>query len=144
VCYDLLNDLALDATLGKQVAEKESLFTSHLKVTVPGEVLVLDRGYAAYGVMAFLGHHHRDFVIRMPRRRAGAIRVFWDGPEQVVELMGPERQVAFVKQQGLGSRLRVRFVTMALADGTIVVLATSLLDAKAVPAAALKTLSGWR
>jgi hypothetical protein len=146
VCYDLLNDVALDATLGKQVAEKESIFTSHLQVTAPGDVIVLDRGYADYGVMAFLGHHQRDFVIRMPRRRAGAIRVFWDGPEQeqVVELTVPERQVAFVKHHGLASRLQVRFVKIALADGAIEVLATSLLDANAVPAAALKTLYGWR
>ena len=146
VCYDLLNDLALDATLGQQVAEKESIFTSHLQVTAPGDVLVLDRGYADYGVMAFLFHHQRDFVIRMPRRRAGLIRTFWDGPrqEQVVELVVPERQVAFVKQHGLGSRLRVRFVKIALADGQLEVVATSLLDAKAVPAAALKTLYGWR
>jgi hypothetical protein len=146
VCYDLLNDVALDATLGKQVAEKESLFTSHLQVTAPGDVSVLDRGYADYGVMAFLMHHQRDFVIRMPRRRAGQIRVFWDGPEQeqVVELAVPERQVAFVKQHGLASRIRIRFVKIVLADGDIEVLATSLLDAQAVPAAALKTLYGWR
>lgn len=57
VCYDLLNDLALDATLGKQQAEKESLFTSHLKVTVPGAVVVLDRGDADYGMMVFLVPH---------------------------------------------------------------------------------------
>ena len=146
VCYDLLNDVALDATLGKQVAEKESIFTSHLQVTAPGDVIVLDRGYADYGVMAFLSHHQRDFVLRMPRRRAGLIRAFWDGAQQdqVVELAVPERQVAFVKHHGLASRLRVRFVKIALADGEIEVVATSLLDAKAVPAAALKTLYGWR
>lgn len=146
VCYDLLNDLALDATLGKQHAEKESIFTSHLHVTAPGDVIVLDRGYADYGVMAFLTHHQRDFVIRMPRRRAGLIRTFWDGPrrDQVVELAGPERQRAFVQQRHLASRLRVRFVKIALADGEVEVVATSLLDAKAVPAAALKTLYGWR
>lgn len=146
VCYDLLNDVALDATLGKQVAEKESLFTSHLQVTAPGEVIVLDRGYADYGGRAFRLHHQRDFVIRMPRRRAGAIRVFWDGPEQeqVVELAVPARQVTFVKQHGLASRFQVRFVKIALADGAIEVVATSLLDAQAVPAAALKTRYGRR
>jgi hypothetical protein len=146
VCDDLLNDVALDATLGKQVAEKESIFTSHLQVTVPGDVLVLDQGDADYGVMAFLMHQQRDFVIRMPRRRAGAIRVFWDGPEQeqVVALAVPERQGAFVKQYGLAARLQVRFVKIAWADGEIEVVATSLLDAKAVPAAALKTRYGWR
>lgn len=146
VCYDLLNDVALDATLGKQVAEKEWIFTSHLQVMTPGDVIVLDRGYADYGVMAFLLHHQRDFVIRMPRRRAGAIRVFWDGPEQdqVVEVVVPERQGAFVKQHGLASRVRVRFVKIALADGGVEVLATSWLDAQAVSAATLKTLYGWR
>ncbi len=70
MCYDLLNDVALAATLGKQVAEKARLFTSHLQVTAPGDVIVLDRGYADYGVMAFLSHHQRDFVLRMPRRAA--------------------------------------------------------------------------
>ena len=146
VCYDLLNDVALDATLGKQVAEKESLFTSHLQVTAPGDVIVLDRGYADYGVMAFLSHHQRDFVLRMPRRRAGLIRAFWDGRQrdQVLELTAPERQRAFVRQHGLASSLRVRFVKIALADGGVEVVATSLLDAKQVPRSALKTLYGWR
>jgi hypothetical protein len=146
VCYDLLNDLALDATLGKQHAEKESLFTSHLKVTAPGDVIVLDRGYADYGVMAFLVHHQRDFVIRVPRRRAGPIRAFWDGPhrEQVVELAVPERQRNFVKKHGLAPRLRVRLVKIDLAEGEVEVLATSLLDARAVPAAELKIIYGWR
>jgi hypothetical protein len=146
VCYDLLNDLALDATLGKQQAEKESLFAAHLPVTAPGDVIVLDRGYADYGVMAFLLHHRRDFVIRMPRRRAGLIRVFWDGAQQdqVVELVAPERQRAFVQQHGLASSLRVRFVKIALADGEVEVVATSLLDTKVVPDTALETLYGWR
>lgn len=146
VCYDLLNDLALDATLGKQHAEKESLFTSHLSVTRPGDVIVLDRGYADYGVMAFLVHHQRDCVIRMPRRRAGPIRMFWDGPhrDQGLELTVPERQRDFVKKHALASRLRVRLVKIDLADGEVEVLATSLLDAQAVPVATLKPLYGWR
>jgi hypothetical protein len=46
VCDELLHDVALDATLGKQVAEKECIVTSHLQVMAPGDVVVLDRGYA--------------------------------------------------------------------------------------------------
>jgi hypothetical protein len=45
------------------VAEKESLFTSPLQVTASGDVIVVDRGYADYGVRAFLLHHRRDFVL---------------------------------------------------------------------------------
>jgi|GEM_PF-1542627 len=108
VCYDLLNDLALDATLGPQQAEKERVFSSHLKVTAPGDMIILDRGYADYGVMAFLLAHQREFVLRLPRRRAGLIRAFWDGPQrdQVVEFSVPERQRAFVKEHDLTSQLR--------------------------------------
>jgi len=62
----------------------------------------------------------------------------------VVELAVPERQVAFVKHQGLASRVRVRLVKIALADGGVEVVATSLLEAKQVPRSALKTLYGWR
>jgi hypothetical protein len=96
--------------------------------------------------MAFLVHHRRDFVLRWPRRRAGVIRAFWEGTrrDQVVELPVPERQLAFVRTQGLVATLRVRLVKIDLADGEVEVLATSLLDATAVPIAALKTLYGWR
>jgi len=96
--------------------------------------------------MAFLPPHQRDFVIRMPRRRAGLIRTFWDGPrrDQVVELAAPERQRAFVQQRDLASRLRVRFVKIALAEGEVEVVATSLRAAKAGPSAARKTRYGWR
>src|SRR5262245_16786846 len=96
--------------------------------------------------MAFLVHPQREFVIRMPRRRAGPSRAFWDGPhrEQVLELAVPERQGDFVKKPALASRLRVRLVKMDLVEGEVAVLAISLLDAQAVPVATLKTLYGWR
>jgi hypothetical protein len=145
-CYDLLNDLALEATLGQQQAEKERVFSSPLKVTAPGDVLILARGYADYGVLAFLLAHQREFVLRLPRRRAGLIRAFGDGPhrDQGIEFSVPERQRAFVKEHDLTPQLRVRLVKIDLADGEVEVVATSLLDAKAVPAAMLKTLYGWR
>ncbi|MBI3303774.1 MAG: IS4 family transposase [Deltaproteobacteria bacterium] len=146
VCYDLPDDLALDATLGKQQAEKESLFASHLAATVPSDVVVLDRGYADYSVMAFLLHHQRDFVIRFPRRGFTAIRAFWasGAQEQVVELRVPDRQKPFVVAHGLTQTLRLRLVKVVLADGQVEVLGTSLLDAKEFPAADLKTVYGWR
>lgn len=52
----------------------------------------------------------------------------------------PERQLAFVRAQGLAATLRVRLVKIDLADGEVEVLATSLLDATAVSVAMLKTL----
>ncbi len=72
-----------------RLLEKESLFTSPLQVTAPGDMIVLDRGYADYGVRAFLLHHRRDFVLfktnptlyrpgrRFPRHRRSGFRRAW-------------------------------------------------------------------
>ena len=71
------------------MAEKESLFTSPLQVTAPGDVIVVDRGYADHGVRAFLLHHRCDFVLfttnptlyrpgrRFPRHRRSGFRRAW-------------------------------------------------------------------
>ena len=146
VCYDLLNHVALSAGLGKKQAEKHFIFTRHLSATEVGDVVVLDRGYTDYGVMAFLQAHRREFVIRLSRHSFGVVEPFWTSPlqEQVVTLQLPRAQRRFVAAQGLASTLRVRLVKVELPNGQLEVLATSLLDAAEYPHAALKTVYGWR
>ena len=91
VCYDLLNRVALSAGLGKKQAEKQFIFTCHLSATDVGDVVVLDRGYADYSVMATFHVHRRDFVIRLPRQNFSAVEPFWTAPEreQIVTLTLP-------------------------------------------------------
>jgi len=146
VCYDLLNHVALSAGLGKKQAEKHFIFTRHLSATAVGDVVVLDRGYTDYGVMAFLQAHRREFVIRLSRHSFGVVEPFWTSPlqEQVVTLQLPRAQRRFVAAQGLASTLRGRLVKVELPNGQLEVLATSLLDAAEYPHAELKTVYGWR
>jgi Transposase DDE domain len=146
VCYDLLNHVALSAGLGKKQAEKQFIFTRHLSATDVGDVVVLDRGYTDYGVMAFLQAHRREFVIRLSRHSFAVVEPFWTSPdrEQVVTLVMPRAQRRFVAAQGLATSLQVRLIKVGLPTGQLEVLATSFLDSQAYPHAELQRVYGLR
>ena len=71
---------------------------------------------------------------------------FWDSAaaEQVVELSVPRRQRPRARQLGVAETRRVRLVKVALDNGEVEVLGTSLLDAAQYPRAELKQVYGWR
>jgi hypothetical protein len=52
VLYDLRNDIGLSAALGPKQAEKNLLFGTHWAATRAGDVVVGDRAYADYSVLA--------------------------------------------------------------------------------------------
>ena len=93
VLYDLRNDLGLSAALGPKQAEKNLLFATHLAVTQRGDVLVCDRAYADYSVMATILAWQCHFVIRFPRQSFTAVNAFWAAPERerVVTLTMPSQ-----------------------------------------------------
>jgi hypothetical protein len=70
VLYDLGNELGLSAALGKVQAERNLLFEV-LGQTRPGDVLVMDRGYADYQVIAQAVQTGREVVVRCPRQSFG-------------------------------------------------------------------------
>lgn len=146
VCYDVLNDIGLRAALSKKQAEKQFIFDQHVAATTVGDVVVLDRGYADYAVMAFLVHHQREFVVRLPRGGFTAVQEFWasGAREHVVPLTVPRKQRRVVRAHGWPCTLSVRLVRVELEGGEVEVLGTSLLDAQAYPWAEFKQVYGWR
>jgi hypothetical protein len=146
VLYDLRNDVGLSAALGPKQAEKNLLFGTHLAATQAGDVLVCDRAYADYSVMATLVARQCHFVIRFPRQSFTAVNAFWAAPdpERVVTLGVTSKARAFVAQQQLPLTLRVRLIKVRLASGEVEVLGTDLLDVQTYPTAEFKTVYGWR
>ena len=146
VLYDLRNDVGLSAALGPKQAEKNLLFETHLAATQGGDVLVCDRAYADYSVMATIVARQCHFVIRFPRQSFTAVNAFWLTPahEQVVTLAVTSKARAYVAQQHLPTTLRVRLVKVLLASGEVEVLGTDLLDTRTYPAAEFKAVYGWR
>jgi len=146
VLYDLRNDVGLSAALGPKQAEKNLLFDTHLAVTQAGDVLVCDRAYADYSVMATLVARQCHFVIRFPRRSFTALNAFWAASEQEreVTLEVTSKARAYVAAHHLPTTLRVRLVKVVLPTGEVEVLGTDLLEAQTYPAAEFKTVYGWR
>jgi hypothetical protein len=146
VLYDLRNDLGLSVALGPKQAEKNLLFATHLAATQAGDVLVCDRAYADYGVMATIVARQCHFVIRFPRQSFTAVNAFWAAPDQEreVTLEVTSKARAYVAEHHLPTTLRVRLIKVVLASGEVEVLGTDLLDAQTYPAAEFKAVYGWR
>lgn len=146
VLYDLRNDVGLSAALGPKQAEKNLLFRTHLAATQGGDVLVCDRAYADYSVMAMIVAHQCHFVIRFPRQSFTAVNAFWAAAasEQVVTLAVTSKARAYVAAPHLPTTLQVRLLKVGLASGEVEVLGTDLLDAQTYPAAEFKAVYGWR
>src|SRR5229473_3448078 len=144
VLYDLRNDVGLSAALGPKQAEKNLLFGTHLAATHAGDVVVGDRAYADYSVMATLVARQCHFVLRFPRQSFTAVNAFWAASEtdRVVTLTVTSQARVYVGQHHLPTTLRVRLVKVLLARGEVEVLGTDLLDAQAYPAAEFKLVYG--
>jgi hypothetical protein len=146
VLYDLRNDIGLSAALGPKQAEKNLLFGTHLAATRAGDVLVGDRAYADYSVLATLVARGCHFVIRFPHQSFTPVNAFWTAraQERVVTLAVTSKARAYVAEHHLPTTLRVRLLKVILANGEVEVLGTDLLDAQTYPAAEFKVVYGWR
>ncbi len=68
VLYDVGNALGLAASLGPLSGEKDPLFQQLWSETRPGDLLVLDRNFADYEIIARAVQAGRHVVIRCPRQ----------------------------------------------------------------------------
>jgi hypothetical protein len=131
VLYDVLNRVALDATLGRADAYEVDLAVGHLKHTRADDLLVMDRNYPSYRMLAELTRSGRDFVVRCSGASFGAARQMLKGEgahSRIVTLSPCAGQAAAIRNRGLPGALPVRFVRVRLSTGEWEVLVTSLRD----------------
>lgn len=131
VLYDVLNRIALDASLGKAKAYEVDLAIPHLAHTQAGDLLTMDRNYPSYRMLAEMVQHNRDFVVRCSAASFAPARQMLqgEGPDsQIVTLTPCAQQLPLIKQLNLPLSLTLRFVRIRLDTGEYEVLVTSLLD----------------
>jgi hypothetical protein len=147
VLYDVLNRVALEATLGKANAYEVDLAVGHLARTRPKDLLVMDRNYPSYRMLAEFARYGRDFVVRCSAASFAPARrmLTGEGPDSLVVTLTPcAGQRADIRTRGLAEALRVRFVRVRLSTGEWEVLVTSLLDEARYPAEEFLELYGLR
>lgn len=136
--YDLCNHVALDALLERADAYEVDLAVAHLAHARPSDLVLADRNYPSFRMLAELSRRGIDFAIRCSSQsfRQARAMLRGEGPDsQVVEITPASGKRGAIHNAGLPTRLRARFVRVRLSTGEYEVLVTSLLEENAWPAA---------
>ena len=147
VLYDVFNRVSLDATLGRADAYEVDLAIAHLLHTRRNDLLVMDRGYTSYRMIAELTKYERDYVIRCSAMSFQTARDMLAGEgedSQIVTLTPCDKQAVLMAEMNLSMSLRVRFVRVTLSTGEYEVLVTSLLDEQRYPTKEFSALYWFR
>jgi hypothetical protein len=132
VLYDLLNRMGLDARLAPVATSEVALATAQLEPVEKTDVLIWDRGFTGFVLMAQVLARGAHFVGRCSKRSFAAaqamFRLHHAGRSQVVKLVAASDPRAELKPLGLPTELSVR-----LSTGELEVLVTSLLDETLYP-----------
>jgi len=132
VLYDLLNRIGLDARLAPVVTGEVALAAAQLAQVEKNDVLIWDRGFTGFVLMAQVLACGAHFVGRCSQSSFAAaqemFRVGRAGRSRVVKLTAASDQRAELAALGLPRELTVRFVSVRLPSGELEVLATSLLE----------------
>jgi hypothetical protein len=145
--YDILNETPTNACLEKVQAEKDLLFDHHFKHFTPDMIVIYDRGYADYAVVAMHAMRSVDFIIRFPTSSTyKEVEDFVKSNEndRLVTLHATSHYNRQVKEGVYPAQVQVRLVKVVLPTGEIEVLMTSLLDHKKYTVSDLKCLYGKR
>lgn len=148
VLYDLRHDLGLAAHLGP-LAHEPDVLIAHLGPQLPADaLLVLDRNFADYVLIAWAVQRQVNLVVRCPRRSFGVVNDFWasDETERSVTLPCSQRKTtrADVQRLGLPLQVTVRLLKFTLPTGETEVLLTTLCDQARYPAPEFYQVYGWR
>lgn len=137
VLYDLLNRLGLDARLAPVATGEVELAAAQLEQVAQNDVLIWDRGFTGFVLMAQVLARGAHFIGRCSKSSFAAaqdmFRIHRAGRSKAVKLVAASDQRAALKKLGLPLELIVRFVSVRLPTGELEVLVTSLLDETLYP-----------
>ena len=136
VLYDVLNNVAIDAVLAHAKAYEVDLAVGHLKKTQANDLLIFDRNYPSFRMIATLIQENRDCLIRCSKSSFVTARKMLKGEgedSQIIQLKVHHSKLKEIRQLGLPETLTVRFVRVLLETGEYEVLVTTLVDEKKYP-----------
>lgn len=143
VLYDVLNRVALDAVLAPSHAYEVELAAKHLEKVEATDLVIYDRGYCSFRMLALASVAKGHFLIRC---HANSFKIAnemlkGEGPNDVVcEIAANQKFLQNPENKELPKTLTVRFVRVRLNSGEYEILATSLLDQQIYPVTIFKEL----
>jgi len=140
-------EMSLVASLyDASVGERQMLF-EHLHHLAADDLLVLDRGYPARWLIAYLSQRGIQFCMRVDQTGFSAAHAFLrSGASEQLVTIGKPKALDCRDYGCQSTTTAVRLIRVVTPNGRIYVLMTSLLDSHAYPAADFTSLyhSRWR
>jgi len=143
VLYDVLNGIALDATLNNINTGERELALTHAYRWKKKDLIIYDRGYPSYD---FINEHIKQEInclIRVKTTNSfSVINAFVAGGKKsiVTEIYPREKQSFKGKGYNKNTGLKVRLLRIDLPEGEVEVLITTLLDSNKYPNKIFKEL----
>jgi len=131
VMYDVLNNVAIDSMLGKARDYEVDLAIGHLAHSGDNDLLIFDRNYPSYLLLALLVLCGKKFVIRCSAASFSTARQMLKGEgsaDQTVMLKPHHTKLEEIQFHELPEEIQVRFVRVQLDTGEYEVLVTNLMD----------------
>jgi hypothetical protein len=148
VLYDLLNDLGLDAQMAPQSTGEREMAIGQLQYVGKGDVLLWDRGYTGFLLMAHVRAHGAHFIGRCSDRSFFMAQELFKlnraGKSKIVKQVAAPEQQPKLRALNLPLEMVVRFVSVRLPTGELEVLVTSMLDEAIYPTEEFLDVYHWR
>ena len=132
ILSDLLNRTILDGQMGKFATSEMELLTAHLPQLNPGDLLLLDRGYASIPLFITLTQMGCDFLCRLPANWWKVARKLSESKamsstETLTYKPKPNQKAHFNLAP---TQIKVRLIKTFNKDGDPIILCTSLTNTR--------------
>ena len=134
--FDPLNKLSVHAIIEPKETGERELAAFHCLKLMPGDLLLLDRGYPAYWLFNLILSLNSNFCARVQLKRWKVVRKFYHSgmKEKIIELSTVPTSIKKCKELGLDPiPLKLRLIRIELEHGETEILITSLIDCETYP-----------
>lgn len=146
-CIDLLTSITLDAQLAPYSASERDLAAQHLIQTKADDLIIYDRGYCAFWLLALHRDKDRQFCMRVKTKSFTAVTAFEhsSATDAIITISPHKTAIKRCENLQISSEpIQLRAVKVWLSTGEVEILLTSLLDTTAYPTAEFGALYARR
>jgi hypothetical protein len=138
--YDVMNNMAIDATIRNKVKQEGSILEAydertlaieHMSYCGKEDLVIFDRGYPSYELFARYAQK-TNFLCRLKKtsfiRAKSLFAPHCEHKDIILEINAPKKLRDDLRKDNLPVKMKIRFVQVILENGTVEVLATNILD----------------
>lgn len=134
--FDVLNKVTIDAIISPKSEGERELAAFHFLKLLPGDLILLDRGYPAHWLFKLVLSMNSQFCARISYKKWKVVKKFYRSgkKEQIVKIGATALSKRKCLEMGLDTKpMTVRLVRIELDSGESEILITSLTDMDKYP-----------